>query len=216
MLVRLMDDFRNNNTWLEKIYSAYRRCYSSDIVIRPESKEKMLEFIKKHKNHESPLEHVLITVHIQGVSRSLTHQLVRHRIASYSQMSQRYTKNNFDFIIPPSIKNNEEAKILFVEQMEKANETYKKLNELGIPNEDSRYVFPNATETRIVVSMNIRSWKHFFNERCCTKAQWEIRNLANEILRLFRENIPVIFDDAGPKCQKYNVCLENEPCGRLL
>ena len=173
----------------------------------------MLNFIKKHSNHESPLEHVQITVHIIGISRALSHQLVRHRIASYSQMSQRYVKSEApEYIIPPSIAKNAEAHIKYEKILQRITKCYNELTKLNISTEDARYVMPQATETKIIVSMNIRSWRHFFAERCCMKAQWEIRNVANEILHQFKTLYPGIFENSGPRCLKYNKCLENKPC----
>lgn len=214
MRVELLDkEYFQNDSWLKKIYNSYRRCYSGSDEFNEVSKDDMISFIDKHSNHESPLEHVNITVHIQGVSRSLTHQLVRHRLASYSQMSQRYVKKNFEYIIPPSIKKNKTALDLYVKEMKNLNDLYLKFVNAGIPNEDARYIFPNGAETKIVMSMNIRMWKHFFAERCCYKAQWEIRTLANEILTLFKDNIDIVFANVGPKCIKLGKCPENKSCG---
>lgn len=176
-------------------------------------------------SHASPLEHVSFTFAIEGVSRTLTHQLVRHRIASYSQQSQRYVRlDNFSYIIPDSIEKIEEAKKIFVEAMEADKEAYLKLTKILIDEnkkkymekgidekkaekmaekesiEDARYVFPNACETKIIVTMNARTLLHFFELRCCNRAQWEIRRMANEMLKLVKKVAPVIFSTAGPGC----------------
>lgn len=214
--IEILDDFKDSS-WLKKLYIAYRRCYSGDNIndIKIPDDQKMLEFVKEHSRHESPIEHMLITIHVSGVSRVLTHQLVRHRIASYSQMSQRYVKKIPVYITPPTIQDNPEALEMYETYLAEMNSIYTKMLELGIPNEDARYVFPNCMETKIVISMNVKSWKHFFNERCCDKAQWEIRDLANVLLKKFRSEIPVLFDEAGPKCILFKRCTEQKPCGKV-
>ena len=137
--------------------------------------------------HESPLEHAKFTFAIEGVSRVLTHQLVRHRIASYSQQSQRYVKKAaFDYIIPPSIEEDEDIRREYAAAMERIRESYdtltKSLERKGKKSEaaceDARFLLPQAAETKIVVTMNCRELLHFFKERCCARAQWEIRALA--------------------------------------
>ena len=130
--------------------------------------------------HFSPIEHVTFTFAIEGVSRVLTHQLVRHRIASYSQQSQRYVKaHNFETIMPPAVAAIPEAKEKFEACMRGLQDLYNDLTDhYGIANEDARYVLPNAAETKIVCTFNARSLYNFFNLRCCNRAQWEIRELA--------------------------------------
>jgi thymidylate synthase (FAD) len=191
--------------------------------------------------HESPIEHVSFTFAIEGVSRTLTHQLVRHRLASYSQQSQRYVKlDQFEYIIPPAIASDNAAKAVFLDAMRKDQEAYNKLVEIlkekaygdylemGYSEkkalrsaekkaiEDARYVFPNATETKIVVTMNARSLKNFFKHRCCERAQWEIRDLATEMLRIVRGVAPALFNDAGPGCVS-GPCPEGSmTCGNIV
>lgn len=181
--------------------------------------------------HESILEHAVYTFEVKGVSRALTHQLVRHRIASYSQQSQRYVKmKDFEYIMPSSIKDNTdllwegsildglnnntvewECKLL----MDQIYRMYSRLIEVGIPEEDARYILPNATCTNIIVTMNARELLHFFSLRCCERAQWEIRALANRMLRICKEVSPTIFANAGPTCVREEVCRERRSCGRL-
>ena len=165
--------------------------------------------------HFSTLEHASYTFAIDGVSRALTHQLVRHRLASYNQQSQRYVKfaDGLDTIKPESIAANEKANALFDEMIEKTVEAYQAFLEAGIPAEDARYILPNAAETKIVVTMNIRELLHFFSLRCCNRAQWEIRELAWKMLELARPTAPFIFADAGPGCVR-GACPEGKmTCG---
>lgn len=167
--------------------------------------------------HTSTLEHVSFTFAIEGVSRALTHQLVRHRIASYSQQSQRYVaEHDFEYITPPSIANNDTARQKFVTLMEHIRQCYNELTALGIPREDARYVLANATETKIIVTMNARALLNFFRLRCCTKAQWEIRALAETMLAQVRQVAPHLFAHAGPPCVTDGVCREgSRSCGRV-
>lgn len=167
--------------------------------------------------HLSTFEHVSFSFAIEGVSRVLTHQLVRHRIASYSQQSQRYVKErDFEYIIPPAIAANAMAIERFEKLMNTIRDTYNELVELGIHQEDARYVLANATETKIVVTMNARSLLHFFKLRCCTRAQWEIRQLANLMREEVRKVAPQLFKKAGPTCETDDYCSEgNMTCGRL-
>lgn len=191
--------------------------------------------------HESPIEHVNFTFGVEGVSRTLSHQLVRHRIASYSQQSQRYVKlGNFDYIIPPSIEEDPEAKAVFIEAMEKDTQYYGKLVNIlyekhlnrylrdGLSEkkasakaekeaiEDARYVFPNACETKIVFTMNARALMNFFRLRTCNRAQWEIRELAIQMLIKVQEIYPSLFKNAGPGCVR-GACPEGiMTCGDII
>ena len=203
----------------EKVISiAAKLCYSkSDVdglvtgVLTGNDTEKFIDKLKG-MGHESPLEHVSFTFAIEGVSRTLTHQLVRHRIASYSQKSQRYvSENNFEYIIPPSIARDSQAKEKFENLMCTIRQAYNELVNMNIPKEDARYVLPNATETKIIVTMNARSLFNFFSLRCCTHAQWEIRQLANLMLAEVQKVAPILFKNAGasfdilpmPKCRGF-------------
>ncbi|KXG74805.1 FAD-dependent thymidylate synthase [Thermotalea metallivorans] len=230
----------------EKVVAAAAKlCYSAvgvDDIMEDLTEEKVEKFVDMLMGlgHESPIEHVIFTFAVEGVSRVLTHQLVRHRIASYSQQSQRYVKlEQFDYIIPPSIEAVPEAKEKFIEAMEADQKIYCQLVEIlqkehfhrllkegkdekqarkmaeKTAIEDARYVFPNACETKIVLTMNARSLMNFFHHRCCERAQWEIRALAIEMLRLARGVAPNLFRHAGPGCIK-GPCPEGVmSCGKL-
>ncbi|HDL01994.1 MAG TPA: FAD-dependent thymidylate synthase [candidate division Zixibacteria bacterium] len=163
------------------------------------------------RGHLSVIEHASFTFSISGVSRALTHQLVRHRIASYSQQSQRYVKMDTPtFVTPPSIKNNEKILSEYNKFMDGAWKTYNFLLKEEIPPEDARFVLPNATTTNITVTMNARELLHFFELRCCMRAQWEIRGLAYMMLKKVKEVAPIIFENAGPSCEN---CPEPDfPC----
>ena len=162
--------------------------------------------------HHSVIEHAVFTFSVEGVSRSLTHQLVRHRIASYSKQSQRYVSlNTPDYVVPEEIAKNPEAKKIFDDLMQQIWDTYNKLEDLGIIAEDARYVLPNACTTNITVTMNARQLMHFFTLRCCNRAQTEIRQLADEMLKLCKEACPNIFAYGGPSCVR-GPCPEGEKC----
>lgn len=199
-----------------------RLCYSPIGAAQLEEKisdEQAANLVRKlvSMGHLSTLEHVTFTFAIEGVSRVLTHQLVRHRIASYSQQSQRYVKeHDFETIVPASIASKPETKAKFDKLMTEIQAMYDEFIALDIPAEDARYILPNATETKIVCTFNARSLLNFFSLRCCTRAQWEIRALANEMLRQCQEVAPVIFENAGPTCVSEGVCHEGAmSCGRL-
>ena len=227
------------------VAQAGKLCYSAvgvDEIAQKLTEEEIARYVNMLASihHESPLEHVSFTFAIEGVSRVLTHQLVRHRLASYSQQSQRYVKlEQFEYIVPPAIEKNEKAKALFIETMEKDQEAYnqivdelindkirefKKIYDRDLTKkeysaiekqaiEDARYVFPNACETKIAVTMNARSLLHFFNVRCCNRAQWEIREMATEMLKECKKIAPALFKKAGPDCV-YSKCGEgNMSCG---
>ena len=157
------------------------------------------------------------TFGVEGVSRVLTHQLVRHRIASYDQQSQRYVAaHGFAYITPPSIAAQPEAKARYDKLIADIRAAYDELTALGIPKEDARYVLANATETKILVTMNARSLLHFFNLRCCLRAQWEIREMANLMLAEVKKVAPALFFNAGASCVNTGRCPEGEmTCGHL-
>ena len=163
--------------------------------------------------HFSTLEHASYTFAVEGVSRALTHQLVRHRLASYNQQSQRYVKFKEEppIVRPASVDTNPEAAQAFDEAIEACWQAYDKLVQAGVPAEDARYILPNACETKIVVTMNIRELMHFFSNRCCNRAQWEIRELAWKMLELVRPTAPFIFRTAGPGCMR-GACPEGKMC----
>lgn len=146
--------------------------------------------------HESVLEHASATFRIKGGSRSFTHQLVRHRHCSFTQQSQRYVNEvNFDYIEPESIKKNPAAHQLFTSLIEDAKKVYKEMQKLGVKNEDARFILPNAVESEIVVTANFREWRHIFELRGNADAQWEIRKIIIEILRILKDYAPVVFED---------------------
>ena len=152
--------------------------------------------------HFSTLEHASYTFAVDGVSRALTHQLVRHRIASFNQQSQRYVKfkDGVDVVTPDTIASDPERKALFDDAIAAAVSAYEKLLDAGVPAEDARYLLPNAAESKIVITMNVRELLHFFKLRCCNRAQWEIRDMAHRMLELARPTAPFIFADAGAPC----------------
>ncbi len=154
--------------------------------------------------HTSTLEHASYTFAIDGVSRALTHQLVRHRLASYNQQSQRYVSYAEEphFICPPAVAANPEAHKRFKAANAAAFSAYRELIESGVAPEDARYLLPNAMETKIVVTMNVRELLHFLELRCCKRAQWEIRDLALAMLELAEPTAPYIFMDAGASCRR--------------
>jgi thymidylate synthase (FAD) len=204
------------------IASAAKLCYSSsdiESLMDGLTTEKVEVFIKELTDlgHQSPLEHCSFTFGIEDVSRSLTHQLVRHRIASYSQKSQRYvTEDQFEYIIPDSINKNEFLKIRYKELMKRIQEFYDVAVSNDIPKEDARFVLPNACETKIIVTMNIRALLHFFEERCCNRAQWEIRQMANMMLDICKEVAPNLFANAGASCIR-GKCKEGKmSCGNPI
>ncbi len=152
--------------------------------------------------HHSVLEHASATFRIQGASRACTHQLVRHRLASITQQSQRYvSEDRFDYVEPPSVQSNPEAHELFVDFVEKARETYQRLQEIGIKNEDARFVLPNAVESEVVVTANFREWRHILAMRGSKRAQWEIVQVVLEVLRILKENAPAVFCDLEPRSE---------------
>lgn len=186
---------------------AARLCYSpvgvDDLMnkLGDESIQKLVRFVIK-SGHLSTTEHINFTFAIEGVSRALTHQLVRHRIASYNQQSQRYVKfkENFEYITPPSIERDKNSRKKFEGMISDIHNLYKEFLASGIEAEDARYILPNASETKIIVTMNGRELLHFFTVRCCNRAQWEIRELATKMLKLVKKVAPLIFEKAGPNC----------------
>jgi thymidylate synthase (FAD) len=234
----------------ELIFASARQCYADgwtgdmwqedetglvtvmDLEKNEPSTDKEMDNLLKHlhtSGHTSVFEHVKFTFAVDGISRALSHQLVRHRIASYSQQSQRYVSNAgefmlSDYVFPPSIVDNEknegnaDAKALniYVNILEEIQKAYNQLKALGIPSEDARYVMPNGVTTRIVITMNCVSLTHFLSLRLCTAAQWEIRNLAKEMLRICRLKLPCVFNKVDSRCEMLGYCPEAKSrcCGR--
>lgn len=217
--------------------TAARLCYSPepiDIILKKNTNESVWTFIERlmELGHESPLEHVTFTFGIEGISRACSHQLVRHRIASYSQKSQRYvSEKQFEYVIPESISKDPELEKDYIELMNHIQSKYDDFREKMVDrftsngmaktfaekkaNEDARYVLPNACQTSLVVTMNIRSLFNFFKLRCCNRAQWEIREVATEMYKICRMVAPHIFRYAGPPCVIEGHCPEGTlTCGK--
>ena len=219
---------------LSLIYAAFRQCYHAGFVadMWPRlldgeiSRERQAEFVASvlASGHASPAEHVSFTFALSGVSRALTHQLVRHRIASYSQQSQRYVDASaMDYVMPPAIARLPGARERFQRFMEEVGAVYRDirnmLEEEGAgagAKEDARFVLPQAAASSIVVTMNCRALFNFFEHRCCTRAQWEIRTVANSMLEHCRAVLPELFRHAGAKCERLGYCPEGPKftCGR--
>lgn len=207
-----------------KLYYAYRRCYSGEVEgftnkyhspMTAAERIEVEDFIRKMRKspHESPLEHVTMTWHVYNMDRAISHQWVRHRLAAHSQASQRYVKyDNLEVTVPDSIKNNENMFQAYKKYMEGVEELYKGFVDNGIPAEDARAILPNATATHIVTTMNLREMIHFFNERCCYRAQKGIRDIAYEMLYICNQMYPCVFEGVGPKCVSMHRCPEARPC----
>jgi len=218
----------------EKIVAAAAKlCYARadiDTVLEGLTPEKTKEFLEMLTNlgHASPIEHITFTFGIENVSRALLAQITRHRIASFSVQSQRYVaEDGFDFVLPPAIEQNPDAKALYLDTMDLLADRYTQLTQMlleGTPGttadkkkaiEDARFVLPNGCTTKMMVTMNARSLLNFFNLRCCNRAQWEIRDLATQMLMLVREVCPTIFRYAGPPCVA-GKCPEGKmTCGKM-
>lgn len=242
------------------IACAAKLCYSSsgiDSLYDSLTEEKAADFVEMlaGMGHESPIEHVSFTFGIEGISRACSHQLVRHRLSSYSQKSQRYvSETQFSYVTPPAVSAAPETDKLYRETMEMIQQSYEKLrsaivekeiaafareNGIELPSEteptvyfkenykkeynaflkkaqeDARFVLPNACETSIIVTMNARSLYNFFSHRCCNRAQWEIKAVADEMLRLVREVAPTLFRNAGPSCVKGGCPEGKMSCGKI-
>lgn len=189
------------------IATAARLCYApvgaTELMeTMPEERVRSVLATVIKSGHLSTLEHASYTFAVDGVSRALTHQLVRHRIASFNQQSQRYVKfaDGVPVVKPGTVTDNDEASRIFDETVDAIEAAYARLLELGVPAEDARYLLPNAAESKIVITMNVRELLHFFSLRCCNRAQWEIRSLACEMLSLCRKAAPLLFAHAGPPC----------------
>ncbi|MDR1979275.1 MAG: FAD-dependent thymidylate synthase [Synergistaceae bacterium] len=202
------------------IAAAARICYSDiaayDLLERESAKlsAHLLEDLWR-SGHHSPFEHASFTFGVDGLSRVASHQLVRHRLASFSQQSQRYVKvDRTEVVIPPSVAADPKASALFERQAETALDVYKSLIAMGIPPEDARFILPHGWETRLVFTMNARELHHFYDLRLCRRAQWEIRELARLMLVECRKVAPVVFDLAGPSCIRTGKCRESRTCGK--
>lgn len=228
------------------IASAAKLCYSPvgiDGIEKNLDEENIESFLTllMDLNHQSPIEHVSFTFGVEGVSRTLSHQLVRHRIASYSQQSQRYVRlEQFDYIVPPAIEKNKRAREIFSRAMKEDQRHYNEIVEILESEyyeeyrkgkisekqarskaekraiEDARYLFPNACETKLVFTMNTRSLLNFLRLRTCNRAQWEIREMAILMLKELKNTYPVLFKNAGPGCVN-GPCPEGKmTCGKIV
>lgn len=201
------------------VSAAARLCYSEASVVdllERESLEKSRKLLSHlwTSGHFSPFEHASFTFAMDGLSRVTSHQLVRHRIASFSQQSQRYVPmNRPEVIVPPSIAARPELAEKYLHISKEAHKIYNELVEAGIPKEDARFILPHGWNTRLVMTMNARELHHFFSLRLCRRAQWEIRDLARKMLREIRVAAPLLFEKAGPSCVLHGECREVIPCG---
>ena len=194
MQVDLISITPDSITLIEK---AGRTCYDSE----KENPEIIKRFIDS--KHTSTIEHGSASFRVKGVSRALMAQLTRHRIASYSIRSQRYVdENNFEYVMPNSICQEPEAHRIYTDCMETIRTAYKELRGLNIPKEDSRYVLPNSCTVELVVTMNFRSWRNFFELRCDKTAQWEIRYMANSMLQILNDHNTYVFGDLAEQFLK--------------
>ena len=213
----------NHTPEVEKTISlAAKLCYSNSNIDELEDRVRGIsyeDFLGKILNmgHLSVLEHASFTFGIEGISRAASHQLVRHRVASYSQQSQRYVdahKRSGEYITPSTIEDSEEAGSKYAALVSKIYDLYEEMVSSGIPKEDARFILPNAAATKIIVTMNARELLHFFKLRCCERAQWEIRDMATMMLKVIKATAPSIFKDAGPACVE-GPCSEGEmTCGK--
>jgi thymidylate synthase (FAD) len=191
-LIAVTRYLRGNGTPEELLEHAGRVCY------RSEKRGEAGDFLQARirEGHESIIEHASLTFEVSGISRACSHQLVRHRIASYSQESQRYVDlSDPNLVVPPGVAQSPEAMRIWDDLTGRMKRAYRDLRELGARKEDARFLLPNATATRIVVTMNFRELRHFFRIRCDRAAQWEIRALAQEILKLTYQVAPSVFQD---------------------
>lgn len=229
----------------KNIAAAAKLCYSPSTIddirngLTPEKTATFVDMLAEI-GHESPIEHVSFTFGIEGISRACSHQLVRHRIASYSQKSQRYVdEGGFEYVIPPEIEKIPEAKDAYIRHMQSVEEEYNRLAQLLTEKhkeelikqgadeksalqkakkkafEDARFLLPNACETKIVVTMNARSLMNFFRHRCCNRAQWEIKNVADLMLLEVKKVAPNLFKNAGPSCISGGCPEGKMSCGKI-
>ena len=203
------------------VAAAARLCYSNASIgdLMEKSRTERQEFLEKilSLGHHSVLEHVSFTLGIEGISRACSHQLVRHRLASYSQQSQRYVshKTRFSAVTPASIAARPELNQRYQQLLDEIHQFYGEMLDADIPAEDARFLLPNAATTKIVVTMNGRELRHFFALRCCRRAQWEIQEMAKQMLQLVKPVAPTLFDKAGPGCLR-GPCPEGKmTCGQV-
>lgn len=175
-------------------------CYDSD----PKNPMALVKHLYNNSHH-SVFEHIYFTFKIEGISRACSHQLVRHRHCSFTQRSQRYcSEDGFEYVTPPSLKLSS-----FHGDMQDLQDWYRHYQDLGVPNEDARYILPNACATSLYLSCNLRELIHMANERLCTRAQWEIRDLVREMCKLVDPQLQFML---VPKCKSGRIIC-NSPCG---
>ena len=230
LLSELSRDFIEES--IDKMYVAARTCYSAntcadliDDACNRKTIPQKIELISKvlESGHHSIAEHVNISFTIDSISRSCSHQLIRHRLCTYSQQSQRYvnfSNKSFNYVIPPDIaqtfSTSNDLCRKYVDLMTKIKEFYDDAVEAGIKAEDARYVLPNAACTNIVVTTNLRNLIHILGLRCCTRAQWEIRAVYRELSKQLKHAFPFIEKYLDANCVQLGYCPEgHKSCGRF-
>lgn len=192
MKIKLIDITPNAEKMIEKIA---RVCYNSEDKITENSYKTFLPKLLD-QGHMSVFEHAKATFYIEDISRACSHQLVRHRMASYTMRSQRYIdEDNFEYVIPPKITESSKGKEIFENLIEYIRQIYSSLKELEINKEDVRMILPNACYTNLFMTMNFRELLHVINLRYSDHAQWEIRDLFKEIYELLNGMYPSIFNE---------------------
>ena len=226
MIITLFDRYKESDL-INKMWVAARTCYSADNIrdLKIEAEnltiEEKLDLIKKvfRSGHLSIAEHISFTFGISGISRSCSHQLVRHRLCTFSQQSQRYTdlsKEKIDWIIPDSIQKDEYALAYFQEALKAIEKAYCYSVEVGIKAEDARFILPNACPTNITVTTNLRNLMHIMGLRLCSRAQWEIRKVFVEMQKQIIEQYPFLKEYIQPQCVHLGYCPEKSTCGKSI
>lgn len=227
-LIGMTNSMIDGTTPDDVMFTAMSQCYNKSfdmqdaLAMDSVQKEKVAKAVLS-SGHHSVSEHINFTFLIEDVSRALSHQLVRHRIASYSQRSGRYTglEDGDWYVIPPSIAKKPEAVKLYIDTLATVKDAYLALtDEMSIPKEDARFLLPNGQFTNIAVTMNCRTLKNFFGERLCNRAQWEIRDLAKEMATICKDKLPNVFIGskfAYAKCEQLGYCPESKKhnCGKM-
>ena len=225
MLITLFDRYKESDL-INKMWIAARTCYSADNIrdLKIEADnidiEDKLDLIKKvfNSGHLSIAEHISFTYGISGISRSCSHQLVRHRLCTFSQQSQRYTdlsKSKIDWIIPDSIQKDEYALAYYEEALKAIEKAYLYCVDIGIKAEDARFILPNSCPTNITVTTNLRNLMHIMGLRLCSRAQWEIRQVFQEMQKQTIEQYPFLKEYLQPNCEQLGFCPEGHgACGR--
>ncbi len=206
---------------LRLLYTAARTCYSPlspaelwEDGATPERMERLIRQIVE-SGHHSVLEHVSFTFAVAGISRTASHQLVRHRLASYSQQSQRYVRGPFPYVTPASwVRAGEEWLRRYREAMVGLERLYEDAVAAGIPPEDARFVLPQAVTTSLTLTMNLRELVHVVGLRTCLRAQWEIREVFERVAEAVRAVEPFLGSFLVTKCERLGYCDEQETCGR--